>query len=369
MNSRLLAKTMLGRRLVYIDVLKSIAILFMIEVHTSAILAPSNIPKSSFIALIAASIGGLAAPLFVTMSGWSAQHSLKNKQGKKTSNSSIYYWLLCRFTFLFICQFIVNITANHVFHWNSPGILSLLAICTLISFPLSKIKIKTKLIILILILITPISNNYLFELNGNWDSLIYVNSLSDFILKIFFNGTYPLFPWLSFFILGGILRESEKNVNYKLFLCGLTCSISFMIFSVITGKYWALTQGDAVLTFFPPSTGFIVTANSTVLIMYILFKKYNHKFESNPWVLSFTKIGKITLTIYLLHFIPLRFLSYYDQSEWEFTYILIITLIYTFLWWPLSIIHDKYFSKFSLETLLRYILAKKNIQSTTVRDS
>ena len=54
----------------YIDVLRSIAILFMIEVHTSAQLAPSNISEESLIALIVASIGGLAAPLFVTLSGW-----------------------------------------------------------------------------------------------------------------------------------------------------------------------------------------------------------------------------------------------------------------------------------------------------------
>ena len=140
MNSRLLGKAMQTERQLYIDVLKSMAILFMVEVHTSAQLAPSNIPRDSVLALIVASIGGLAAPLFVTLSGWSMQHSLIQKKKKGGDYILISYWLITRFSFLFVCQFVVNLIANHVFNWNSPGILTLLAICTLIGIPLSKIK-------------------------------------------------------------------------------------------------------------------------------------------------------------------------------------------------------------------------------------
>lgn len=360
---------MQGKRLVYIDVLKSIAILFMVVVHTSAFLDPPSISKNSILVLTIASIGGLAAPLFVTLSGWSIQNSLMKKYNKNNNDFSLYYWLFWRFSFLFLCQLVVNLIANHIFNWNSPGVLSLLAICTLISIPLSKINLKMKLAILFILFISPLSNSYLFEMSGDWNSIIYVNSPTDFLLKILFTGTYPLFPWLSFFVLGGILRESNSDLNKKLFYFGFMTSISFMIFAIISGRNWALTQGDAVLTFFPASVGFIITANSTVLIMFIFMKRSNEKFKKSTLVISFTKIGRITLTIYLLHFIPLRLLNEFDMDEWNLIYSFIITIMFTLFWWPFSIIHERYFKKYSLEALLKYILAKKNIQPTSVRDS
>ena len=86
-------------RKLYIDVLRSIAILFMIEVHTSAQLAPSNIAKDSFLAIVVASIGGLAAPLFITISGWGTQFSLSKKRYEAESRNSILRWVIIRFSF------------------------------------------------------------------------------------------------------------------------------------------------------------------------------------------------------------------------------------------------------------------------------
>mgnify|MGYP001177578753 FL=1 len=369
MNSRLLGKAMQTERLLYIDVLKSMAILFMVEVHTSAQLAPSNIPRDSVLALIAASIGGLAAPLFVTLSGWSMQHSLIQKKRMKGDYSLISYWLITRFSFLFVCQFVVNLIANHVFNWNTPGILTLLAICTLIGIPLSKIKMKSKLLLFLLLCITPLCNNFFFEMRGDWEFLINVNSPIDFFERILINGTYPLFPWAAFFVLGSILRDSNTLLNKKMLFCGLMLSSSFIFYSIIFEEVWALTQGNALLTFFPASIGFIITANSVVLILFMLFKKFNSKFESSVTAHGFAKIGKLTLTIYLLHFIPLRIFNDLSLGELNLSTAFGITILFTLCWWPFSIIHEKWFKKYSLESLIRYILAKKNIQPTIVRDS
>ena len=341
----------------------------MVEVHASAQLAPSDISRNSILALIVASIGGLSAPLFVTLSGWSMQHSLIKRKYKFGNKELVRHLVISRFSFLFICQFIVNIIASHVFDWNSPGILTLLAICTLLSVPLSKININTKLLLFLLLCLTPLCNNYFIEMRGDWNFLINVNTPIDFINRILFNGTYPLLPWATFFILGGIIRDSNSNLNKKMLICGIMISISFMFYSILFKKNWALTQGNAMLTFFPPSIGFIITANSTVLLLFIILKKYNSKFESMHLFQSFTKIGKLTLTIYLLHFIPLRILNDFNLDEWNLINSFVIIILFTFFWWPFSIIHDKWFNKYSLEALLRYILAKKNIPLTSVRDS
>ena len=353
----------------YIDVLRSIAILFMIEVHTSAQLSPSNISEDSLIALIVASIGGLAAPLFVTLSGWSAQHSLIQKTNIINLEKSIAYWVITRSIFLLSCQILVNLIASHVFNWYTPGVLSLLALCTLLSVPLSKIKLETKLLFLLFVCFTPILNSYFFNLNGEWSHIINANSILEWVDRLIFSGTYPLFPWLTFFLLGGIIRDSNNSLNNKLSNVGVFFSISFIAYSILTNAKWATTTGDAILTFFPASIAFIITANTTVLILFILLQRFEAILKKSNVMVKFSKIGNLSLTIYILHFIPLRLLDIFNLNDWTLLEAIIITLIFTFIWWPISLIHHKSFKKYSFESLLRFISAKKNIPSTSVRES
>ena len=53
-----------------IDQIRGLAILLMIMVHAAATWAPADASTTSLLALIVASLGGLAAPLFVTVGGW-----------------------------------------------------------------------------------------------------------------------------------------------------------------------------------------------------------------------------------------------------------------------------------------------------------
>lgn len=368
MNSRPLGMAMLMQRKRYIDVLRSIAILCMIEVHTSAQLAPTNIPKDSLIALIVASIGGLAAPLFITLSGWGLHHSLIQKTRGLANRNTILYWMVSRFLFLMFCQLIVNLIGSHVFNWYSPGVLSLLAICTILSVPLSKIDLKTKVLLFILMFFTPIINLSYFEMSGSWNFLITSNSSFEWIERILFNGTYPLFPWANFFILGAILREGNNYLNKKIVVLGILTSSSFILYSIITNTNWALTQGDALLTFFPASFAFMITACTTVLIFYLVLEKYELSLQKMSFLEYFSKTGKLSLTIYLLHFIPLRLLHELGFNEWDLLTAGIMTLFFTFVWIPLCVIHDKWMKKYSFESLLRYISAKKNIPSTYVSE-
>ena len=53
-----------------IDQLRGLAILLMVMVHAAATWAPSEASTISLFAIIIAGLGGLAAPLFVTVGGW-----------------------------------------------------------------------------------------------------------------------------------------------------------------------------------------------------------------------------------------------------------------------------------------------------------
>ena len=54
----------------HIDRIRAIAVLCMVEVHTAAIIPPEGISVGHPAAFIAAAFGGMAAPMFVTISGW-----------------------------------------------------------------------------------------------------------------------------------------------------------------------------------------------------------------------------------------------------------------------------------------------------------
>ena len=57
-------------RLSHIDRIRAIAVLCMVEVHTAAIIPPKGVSVGDPAAFVAAAFGGMAAPLFVMISGW-----------------------------------------------------------------------------------------------------------------------------------------------------------------------------------------------------------------------------------------------------------------------------------------------------------
>ena len=105
-----------------IDQLRGLAILLMVMVHAAATWAPSEASTTSLFAIIIAGLGGLAAPLFVTVGGW------VTVQSTWTLRKAIV-----RFVFLIMAQILVNACAPHRFEIFTPGILSLFAVLYLLA--------------------------------------------------------------------------------------------------------------------------------------------------------------------------------------------------------------------------------------------
>ena len=104
-----------------IDSLRGLAVLLMVMVHAAATWNPHNAAQSTWIAYLVAGLGGLAAPLFVTIFGWGLVRS------KSTTNGNII-----KATILLLLQLLVNLFSPHLFHPLTPGILSLFALLILI---------------------------------------------------------------------------------------------------------------------------------------------------------------------------------------------------------------------------------------------
>ena len=135
----------------------------------------------------------------------------------------------------------------------------------------------------------------------------------------------------------------------------ISISISY---SIITGNEWALTEGDAVLTFFPANTPFLVVSSTFVLLAQRCLEG-SESSGGEPWkgdALSFLEpAGKITLTIYVAHFALLGLIAFIMQGEPRLGLVpaFAATIGHTLMWIPLAKAHQEFIPKISFEEILR----------------
>ena len=107
-------------RIVHIDALRGLAVLLMVMVHAAATWNPYSSTQTSPLAYLVSGLGGLAAPLFITLLGWGLLRSKLTRRQR-----------LIRAGFLLACQFLVNVVSPHLFEPFTPGVLSLMALLIL----------------------------------------------------------------------------------------------------------------------------------------------------------------------------------------------------------------------------------------------
>ena len=339
-------------RLTHPDQVRAIAILLMVMVHAAATWTPTTISRTSILAFIVSGLGGLAAPLFVTLAGWGmARSELTRKK------------IFVRGGFLFVAQIVVNLCAPHLFQTFTPGILSLLAtviILVPIWLPLIRHRSKNGAPAWIPILTITIFLPSLFPgVMGpsEWPKRVEVQTLNTALSHLFFTGTYPLVPWMSFAFMGALIADNQKKTERKktpanptpLLIVGSIFFIIMALYASQTDRVLALPHGDATLTFFPANTPFLICALTGVGIIWQLMKKI-------PPQKPLIDLGQRSLTVYILHFIPFAFFHHLEESgNWSATTCTIIVVLYTMIWIPLAYIHAEYIPKYSFENLLRKI--------------
>ena len=128
--------------------------------------------------------------------------------------------------------------------------------------------------------------------------------------------------------------------------------------SVIGDVDWALTSGDAVLTFFPASMPFLVVS-ATVVVLLIRLLEGNEVSGGDPLMgsrLSFLEpVGRLSLSIYVAHFGVLGLVALIMEGEPRISLVpaFAVTIIHTAMWIPLAALHERTIPWFSLEGLLR----------------
>ncbi len=337
------------QRIQHIDSLRGVAVLLMVMVHAAATWNPFHSPQPSVLAYIISGLGGLAAPLFVTLFGWGIFRS------NLTWRQRVFHSL-----FLFTMQILVNVTSPHLFETFTPGVLSLMGLLTLI-LPSFKSQFTARSITTFVSLTTFVFFIQFFypeiQGTGNWTERIEGNSLSSVVSNLLFTGTYPLFPWILFAVFGAVIsmRGSNYGANISLIqpikysiACGLLFCLGSFYVSSRMDVLWAHPTSAATLTFFPANTAFIIAAFTGVVLIWLFVQ------SMVPLILKSS--GQMSLTIYVVHFIPLTFMRDFEVTyQWSLTASSIVVVCYTLIWMPLAATWLKRYPKVTLEALLKGI--------------
>ena len=330
-----------------IDSLRGLAVLLMVMVHAAATWNPHNAAQSTWIAYLVAGLGGLAAPLFVTIFGWGLVRS------KSTTNGNII-----KATILLLLQLLVNLFSPHLFDPLTPGILSLFALLILIK-PLIVNMANNNISFLVfsisIFLIYTLSS-FIYNIQGtsDWDSRVSTNNLTILVSHLFLTGTYPLFPWITFAVVGAFLGSSiteggktlpRNNTTLLLIIIGMSYCLVSLILANEEGSVWAHPTKGAYLNFFPANIGFMIGSMTGVLIFWLIIQELQ--------ISLFEYCGRLSLTIYVLHFIPLTLLSNIENERyWSVMEASLAVVIYTTAWLLFAFVWNR-LQWLTIEALIR----------------
>jgi uncharacterized membrane protein len=213
-----------------IDFARGIAILVMLLANSAVYLL--DITEVPFYLRF---ISSSAAPIFVFLSGYSLNLSFqKNKSLIKIISRSLQILLIA----ILIDSFVWKIIPFETF-----DVLYLIGISQLLLIAIHKLKPKLRLFLLLLSIITYVvitfQIEYRFQIVENSFDLhnFKLFSLKSSLIRMLFDGWFPLLPWFSIALLGYIAKDySSYHIKIKYpIIIGITLIVSaYLLFSLFT---------------------------------------------------------------------------------------------------------------------------------------
>jgi uncharacterized membrane protein len=351
-------------RLKHIDRIRAVAVLCMVEVHTAAIVPPSGITVGHPAAFVAAAFGGMAAPMFVTISGWGMYSSASRRLSEGHSAGQWANWIMPRFALLCMCQILVNVLLNVErggrFEWHTPGVLTLLAISAAICPALVRTSMGVRSMLMLLFCASPLILGPSSGPELGWFERVDASNMGEWVARLLWNGTYPVLPWIFFILLGTVLHDlrDDSRARERGVVLGILATSLTLALSVAEGVDWALTSGDAILTFFPASMPFLVVSGTMVALALRVLEGEEESGGAplmGEGLSMLEPAGRLSLTIYVSHFAVLGAVALMMDGEPRLALIpaFLVTILHTLVWIPLAVLHERVIPGMSLEGLLR----------------
>jgi len=160
----------------------------------------------------------------------------------------------------------------------------------------------------------------IFDFTKGWDFANYNITdkwtFSGLIRTIFFNGIHPVFPWIAYLLFGMFMANSQlhnRKIRNKFLIIALIVFVLTQIISQIllknantlfgtsfgTDELWALFGTDNI----PPLPIAMLTGGSFAIIVICCSLYLNEFWKDNLLSKIFSRIGQMSLTIYLAHII------------------------------------------------------------------
>ncbi len=362
-----------------IDILRTLAIIGMIQVHVTEFLSGYY---DSYTVLFRLSdlVGSFPAPLFTFLVGLSLFVSVNRQEVKGVVSTqvadrnlrrgiAIFFFGLLFATFIWMPE--------EVFGWD---ILTLIGASLLILFPLRKIgSARLTIIAGFIILVSPIIRFYTdYHSHWNqWGEYIPSFEMQGMLTGFFANGYFPLLPWLVFPLSGYLVGKTcfggrELRIPGALLLAGgaLILLSLIMIFIASTFELQGLIADYiAPFTFYPASTSFIFLASGINILLFVIFFRFfdlKERAKDNSFLIFCRRYSRYALTAYVVHhavFVwPLLIAAAYTGKlyRWQYygevmptAYSLLLSFLFVALFYMVIIVWDKREGRYSFEWFLR----------------
>lgn len=294
----------LPRREKQIDTLRGIALFLMIASN----MAPNLlIPEHPLFERI---LGSFAAPLFVILSGMML--SLSHLKRKYHFN----HFFLRGFLLIGIGCLLDVI----LYQYNplvSMDVLYLIGIATILVYPFLFIHPHLRLgLSLFIFFITPLIQQFagyaptlsIATIHFSWPN--YSHFLNLAVRSWFFEGFFPLFPWMGYVLLGSVFGSFRWTTHETHYMNNLTHVLIGLFLFLIGVFIWITHPGPHYVRFgyselfYPATYGFILTSLSA----FILLAGFIDYSAEKKIYLPFQILGKSSLFIYLIHSILIELL-------------------------------------------------------------
>lgn len=282
-------------RLPGIDLLRTVAIFIMIIANASPYLVEGIISYEFRL------FCSLAAPVFIFLSGFVLEITIKPGERNWNKWRNAGYLIV---TGAFIDSVIWGIKP-----FNTFDILYLIGFSLLINLAIRNsslaLKVLSWLAIVLIHFVLNTDVNYRFT---NSDILVGNSLQAEHLFefkRLFFDGWFPIFPWLSFSILGSIVGEiyKKKWINtYAIFFSILACALS-SIYLVYNPILQDIRNGYVEL-FYPVELPYFLFTTTLTLAVSMIAIQILHL----PKLISqLAKLGEHSLFVYVIHTIIISF--------------------------------------------------------------
>jgi len=308
----------LQSRLLSIDVLRTLSILLMIQIHFRDYLGYVVGIPARYVSTLSVMFGRMPAPVFSFLVGLSLFLWMQKKEASGWSEEKMVKAAVRRGLFLFmvgLAELAIIWLPDWVFIWD---ILTFLGVATLFLIPVRKWSTgKLLMLALVLLIISP----QLPPLTGwgrFWTGHGYSPdfTLREVVLGFLLHGYFPILPWLVFPLVGFAMGKefssfaagnSKGNQRMLAMGFGFACLSGLVYFCRSYGSRFFEVYTGPGFRIYPASTYYVTTMVAiSCLSFWILNRRLDKGSADSGGVMRsfFRRYSTFSLTTYVIQFIP-----------------------------------------------------------------